>query len=132
MLPSPQTRPLRSYQWYWLLSASLLLLVITELVIAESVTAREPRDAEAEFENIRALPYGFHVQCEGKHLKIRKKGSATFIVRNSFTCIRFRVQVAEQYRDDFTLCSNDPTHMNTPPDRKVVKCISLKIGDDAI
>ncbi len=106
------------------MSTSILLLVI-----AESLVAQEPRDADAELQNIRALPYGFHVQCEDGDLKFRKKGSATFLVRNSLTCLRTRMQVAEKYRNEFTLCSNDPTHENIPPDRKVVKCANLAIDD---
>lgn len=104
-------------------SAAILLLVFSM-----STPAQEP-DAAAELENIRALPYGFYVQCEDKDLKIRKKGTATFVIRNSVTCNRLRQLVEKQYRDDFTLCSNDPNHLSVPPDTKTIKCVELQIDD---
>jgi len=122
-----QRQRLNSLRSNTLANVSLLLLFT-----AISAFAQEPRNADTELDNVRALPFGFHAQCEDGDLKIRKKGSATFVVRNSLSCSRIRLQIAERYQNDFTLCSNDPTHVSSPPDRKVVRCVELKIDDVAI
>jgi len=110
----------------WMVTATIGLSCL-QIVMADST-----RNAAAELENVRALPYGYYADCEKGHLKIRKKGTATFVIRDSILCKRKSIQLPKSQRQHFTLCSNDPEQPTEPNNRPTPKCVDLHQNDVTI
>lgn len=105
------------------LAAAVIGLLCTAPISAQQISEPGRQALRNELHNVQAMAYGYVATCESGDLKMKRPGSATFVIRSSRLCLGWRGARAAEQDDSFTLCSTDPArHV----DAVVGKCAALR------